>query len=309
VSTTTSRTRQARILHTAPGSRPQAFGPVEWGLLASVSLMWGSSFLFIAIGVDSFAPAVVAWSRLALGAATLALFRRARSEIHREDWGRVAALGLLWMAIPFVLFPMAEQRISSALAGMLNGAVPLLSALFAALLMKKLPGRKQMAGLFLGFVGVVAIAAPAVVISRFTALGVALVLIAVVFYGISFNLAVPLQQRYGALPVLLRAQLIALVTVTPIALLQLPASEWNPVSALAMVPLGALGTGVALVAMTTLAGRAGAARGSIAIYFLPLVAVILGVLFRDETIAPLSVLGAGLVLGGAWLSSRKEPSN
>jgi drug/metabolite transporter (DMT)-like permease len=271
--------------------------------------MWGSSFLFIAIGVDSFAPAVVAWSRLALGAATLALFRRARSEIHREDWGRVAALGLLWMAIPFVLFPMAEQRISSALAGMLNGAVPLLSALFAALLMKKLPGRKQMAGLFLGFVGVVAIAAPAVVTSRFTALGVVLVLIAVVFYGISFNLAVPLQQRYGALPVLLRAQLIALVTVTPIALLQLPASEWNPVSALAMVPLGALGTGVALVAMTTLAGRAGAARGSIAIYFLPLVAVILGVLFRDETIAPLSVLGAGLVLGGAWLSSRKEPSN
>ena len=309
MSTTTSRTRQARILLTAPGSRPQAFGPVEWGLLASVSLMWGSSFLFIAIGVDSFAPAVVAWSRLALGAATLALFRRARSEIHREDWGRVAALGLLWMAIPFVLFPMAEQRISSALAGMLNGAVPLLSALFAALLMKKLPGRKQMAGLFLGFVGVVAIAAPAVVISRFTALGVVLVLIAVVFYGISFNLAVPLQQRYGALPVLLRAQLIALVTVTPIALLQLPASEWNPVSALAMVPLGALGTGVALVAMTTLAGRAGAARGSIAIYFLPLVAVILGVLFRDETIAPLSVLGASLVLGGAWLSSRKEPSN
>ena len=309
VSTTTSRTRQARILHTAPGSRPQAFGPVEWGLLASVSLMWGSSFLFIAIGVDSFAPAVVAWSRLALGAATLALFRRARSEIYREDWGRVAALGLLWMAIPFVLFPMAEQRISSALAGMLNGAVPLLSALFAALLMKKLPGRRQMAGLFLGFVGVVAIAAPAVANSRFTALGVVLVLIAVVFYGISFNLAVPLQQRYGALPVLLRAQLIALVTVTPIALLQLPASEWNPVSALAMVPLGALGTGVALVAMTTLAGRAGAARGSIAIYFLPLVAVILGVLFRNESIAPLSVLGAGLVLGGAWLSSRKEPSN
>jgi drug/metabolite transporter (DMT)-like permease len=309
VSTTTSRTRQARILHTAPGSKPQAFGPVEWGLLASVSLMWGSSFLFIAIGVDSFAPAVVAWSRLALGAATLALFRRARSEIHREDWGRVSALGLLWMAIPFVLFPMAEQRISSALAGMLNGAVPLLSALFAALLMKKLPGRRQMAGLFLGFVGVVAIAAPAVANSRFTALGVILVLIAVVFYGISFNLAVPLQQRYGALPVLLRAQLIALVTVTPIALLQLPASEWNPVSALAMVPLGALGTGVALVAMTTLAGRAGAARGSIAIYFLPLVAVILGVLFRNESIAPLSVLGAGLVLGGAWLSSREEPPN
>jgi len=60
--------------------------------------------------------------------------------------------------------------------------------------------------------------------------------------------------------------------------------------------------------MTNLAGRAGAARGSIAIYFLPLVAVILGVIFRDETIAALSLVGTALVLGGAWLTSRKEPS-
>ncbi|CAN5681979.1 DMT family transporter [soil metagenome] len=270
--------------------------------------MWGSSFLFIAIGVDSFAPGVVAFARLALGAGTLALFPRARAKIEAEDWRRVAALGILWMAVPFVLFPLAEQRISSALAGMLNGAVPLFSALFAALLMRKLPGRHQIAGLLLGFVGVVAIAFPSVEDSSFTGFGVLLILLAVVFYGISFNLAVPLQQRYGALPVLLRAQLVALAPVTLLAVVQLPASEWSWPSAIAMVPLGVISTGVALVAMTNLAGRAGAARGSIAIYFLPIVAVSLGLIFRDETIAVLSLAGTALVLGGAWLTSRKESS-
>jgi drug/metabolite transporter (DMT)-like permease len=268
--------------------------------------MWGSSFLFIAIGVDSFAPGVVAFARLALGAATLALFPRARNRVEAPDWRRVAALGVLWMAVPFVLFPLAEQRISSALAGMLNGAVPLFTALFAAILLRKLPGRGQAAGLILGFVGVVAIAFPAVEESSFTAVGVLLILLAVFLYGISFNIAVPLQQRYGALPVLLRAQLVALAVVTPVASVQLPQSDWSWPSALAMVPLGVLGTGVALVAMTNLAGRAGAARGSIAIYFLPIVAVFLGVIFRDETIAVLSLMGMVLVLGGAWLTSRRE---
>ena len=297
-----------RILHTTPGSRPEAFGPVEWGLLAAVSLMWGSSFLFIAIGVDSFAPGVVAFARLALGAATLALFPRARTRVDAEDWRRVAALGVLWMAVPFVLFPLAEQRISSALAGMLNGAVPLFTALFAAVLLKKLPRRGQAAGLVLGFGGVVAIASPAVEESSFTAVGVLLILLAVFLYGISFNLAVPLQQRYGALPVLLRAQLVALALVTPVAAVQLPQSDWSWPSALAMLPLGVFGTGVALVAMTNLAGRAGAARGSIAIYFLPIVAVILGLIFRGEAIAVLSLVGTALVIVGAWLSSRKEAS-
>jgi drug/metabolite transporter (DMT)-like permease len=298
--------RSGRVPRTVPGSRLEAFGLVEWGLLAAIALMWGSSFLFIAIGVDSFAPGVVALARLGLGAVTLALVPRAHRKLERADRGRVAALGVLWMAIPFYLFPMAEQRISSALAGMMNGAVPLFSALFAAMFLRRLPGPRQLAGLLIGFVGVIAIALPAVQAARFTALGVALALLAVILYGLSFNLAVPLQQKYGALPVLFRAQIVALVATAPVAAAQLPASDWSWVSALAMIPLGVLGTGLALVAMTTLVGRAGAARGSVAIYFLPLVAVVLGVALRDETIALVSLGGTVLVLAGAWLTSRKE---
>jgi drug/metabolite transporter (DMT)-like permease len=73
-----------------------------------------------------------------------------------------------------------------------------------------------------------------------------------------------------------------------------------------MVPLGALGTGLAFVAMTNLVGRAGAPRGAIAIYFVPVVAIVLGVTVRGEQVAALAILGTGLVLVGAWLTSRRE---
>jgi drug/metabolite transporter (DMT)-like permease len=73
-----------------------------------------------------------------------------------------------------------------------------------------------------------------------------------------------------------------------------------------MIPLGALGTAVAFVLMGTLVGRVGGPRGSVAIYFVPIVAVILGVLVRNDTIEPLAAVGTALVLVGAWVTSRKE---
>jgi drug/metabolite transporter (DMT)-like permease len=137
-------------------------------------------------------------------------------------------------------------------------------------------------------------------------LGVGLVVLAITLYGLAANVAVPLQQRYGALPVLLRAQLAALFVVVPFGLWSLPGSRWGWPSALAMVPLGILGTGLAFVMMTTLVGRVGAARGSIAIYFIPVVAILLGVGVLGEPLAPSAVVGTGLVLTGAWLGSRAE---
>jgi drug/metabolite transporter (DMT)-like permease len=130
--------------------------------------------------------------------------------------------------------------------------------------------------------------------------------LAVGLYGLAANIAVPLQQRYGALPVLWRAQLAALVLVGPLGLAALPGSRfaWMPV--LAMLPLGVLGTGLAFVLMATLVGRVGGPRGTVAIYFVPLVAIGLGVLLRGEAVAPSAYVGTALVLAGAWLASRRE---
>jgi drug/metabolite transporter (DMT)-like permease len=189
---------------------------------------------------------------------------------------------------------------------MLNGAVPITSAIWATLILSRLPGWRQMLGIGIGFLGVMAISLPEVVDSSATALGTFLVIVAVVLYGLATNVAVPLQQKYGALPVLFRAQLVALVLVIPYGLLQIPGSTWSWSAGLAMVPLGVLGTALAFVFMATLVGRVGGPRGSIAIYFVPVVAIALGAVFLSEDIAPLAVAGVALVLIGAWFTSRKE---
>jgi drug/metabolite transporter (DMT)-like permease len=125
-------------------------------------------------------------------------------------------------------------------------------------------------------------------------------------YGLSTHLVVPLQQKYGGIAVIWRAQLSALVLVTPVGLWQLPESSFAWSSALAMIPLGVLGTGLALVWMADLAGRVGGSRASVGIYLVPLVAIALGVLVRGESVAPLALGGMVLVLVGAFLTSRAE---
>jgi len=294
------------LLETGSGSRTEAFGVREWGLLASIALIWGSSFLFIDVGLESLRPGVIAAARVALGVAALSLVPAARRPIGREDRVRVAFLGVIWAGLPLILFPVAQQWIDSSVAGMLNGAVPLAGAAWAVLLLRRPLPRVQAVGLLVGFAGVLAISWPELQGSRATMLGTSLVVLAVLCYGLAVNLAVPLQQRHGALPVLLRAQLAALVLLLPFGLWGLRGSDfaWGPV--LAMLPLGILGTGLAFVLMTNLVGRVGGPRGAVATYFIPVVAIVLGVVVLGERVAPAAIAGTALVVAGAWLTSRRE---
>jgi drug/metabolite transporter (DMT)-like permease len=294
------------LLETGRGSRTEAFGLREWLLLVAIALIWGSSFLFIDVALEALEPGVIAVGRVALGVAALALVPAARRSIGRDDLGRVALLGVIWAGLPLILFPVAQQWIDSSVAGMLNGAVPLAGAAWAVLLLHRPLPLVHAVGLVVGFAGVLAISWPQLQGSRATMLGASLVLLAVVCYGLAVNLAVPLQQRYGALPVLLRAQLAALAALLPFGLWGLGGSRfaWGPV--LAIVPLGVLGTGLAFVLMTVLVGRVGGPRGAVATYFIPVVAIALGVLFLGERVAPIALAGTALVVAGAWLTSRRE---
>jgi len=215
---------------------------------------------------------------------------------------------VVWMTVPFVLFAVAQQWIDSSLAGMINAAAPPFTALIAALVVRHLPGRLQAAGLVVGFLGVVAVSYPSLSEGHSTILGVLLVLLATVLYGCAFNLAPPLQRRHGALPVIWRAQLVALVFLAPVAIAGVPGSDFAWSSLAAMVALGAVGTALAFIWFTTLVGRVGATRGSVTIYFIPIVAIVLGALLRDETVHAAALAGTALVLAGAYLASRGEPA-
>ena len=296
-----------RFLSTSHGTNRNAFSLSDWGLFIGLSVIWGASFLFMAVGLDAFHPGLVTWLRVGFGALVLAAMPKARAtRIEREDRPRIGALGLIWVAVPLTLFPVAQQWIDSAVAGMLNGAMPIFTAVIASVLLRELPGRLQVVGLFVGFAGIVAIALPSAESGATAAIGVILVLLACVCYGFATNMAAPLQQRYGSIPVMARIIWVAFALVTPYGLYGLSQSGFAWPSLLATLAVGVLGTGLAFVMMGSLVGSVGAIRSSFITYLMPVVALLLGLWLRDEVVSPVAVIGSLLVIGGAVLASRRE---
>lgn len=296
-----------RLLMTSHGTNREAFSATDWGLFLSLSLIWGGSFLFMAIGLDAFHPGLVTWLRVGFGAAFMALLPQARrTSIPTEDRIRVRSLGALWIALPLTLFPIAQQWIDSAVAGMLNGAMPIFTAVLATILLKTLPGRLQLIGLLIGFAGIIAIALPSAGKGSTAAIGVILVLIATVCYAFAVNIVAPLQQTHGALAVIARAQWVAVLLVTPYGIYGLMNSSFAWPSLFAMLAVGFLGTGLAFVMMAKLAGSVGPTRSAFITYVIPVVALVLGVIFRGEVVSSVAISGVVLVIAGALLASRRE---
>ncbi len=294
------------LLSTAEGTSSGAFGARDWGLVAFCSVVWGASFLFIAEALEAFPPISVAFLRVLFGFATLSFFRRSRLKIDRVDRPRIVLLGFLLMAVPFSLYAFAEQYLASAVAGMINGGFSLTSAVIATILLHRLPGKVQRYGLLIGFLGIVLVSLPALGEEGSAKWGIFLAFLAIWSYGVAQNLVVPLQQKYGSYPILWASLLVALILTAPLGVAGLFEGSFSSRALLANIALGVGGTGLAFIASANLAGRVGAARGSIYGYFTTPVAIFLGVAVRGEDIAGLSLLGAVIIIVGAWLVSRPE---
>jgi drug/metabolite transporter (DMT)-like permease len=277
---------------------------VNWLLLILPGCIWGASFLFIAEGLDAIAPNGVTFTRIAIGFLTLSLVPAARRPIRASDRSGAIWLGILWMAFPLSMFPFAEQHVSSALTGMLNGATALFAAAVASVLARRLPSRAILVGLAVGFLGAILIALPGIgggEAASGQTLGITLIVAALISYGFAVNLAGPLQQRNGALPVIWRAQLVALLLTAPLGVPAVLGAHWSARPVAALLMLGALGTAVAHVLTAVAAGRMGATTASATTFLMPVVALALGVGVRHEHVAPLSIVGAKVCLAGAWL--------
>jgi len=285
-------------------SQERPFESTDWRLLGIAAAIFGSSFLFMAQALEAFSPSIVTFLRIMFGAAALTVFPSSRQPIEPRDWPKVALLGVVWFAAPLTLFPLAQQRIDSSLAGMINGATPLATALIAACILRRLPRRRQLAGLALGFLGISLITIPSATAGDGTGFGIALGIGAILCYGVAFNLAAPLQGKYGSMPVLWRALLVAAgLTVGP-GLAGLSTSRFSLAALLACAFVGVFGTGVAYVATAILTGRVGSTRSSLLTYVATPISIALGLAVRDEAFVALAGLGAALTLAGAYVASR-----
>jgi drug/metabolite transporter (DMT)-like permease len=294
---------KARIVRSSPTSRAAG---ADWILLVVPGLIWGASFLFIDEAMRSVGPNGVTFGRILIGFATLSLFPAARKPLKRSEWAGIVGVGVLWLAFPLSMFPFAEQHVSSALTGMLNGANPLFTAIVAAAIAQQLPPRRVLAGVAVGMAGAVLMALPTIGEGHSSVVGVGMIMAALVSYGFALNIARPLQQRNGALPVIWRAQMVALVLTAPLGLPDIIAARWRPGPVAALLALGALGTAVAHVVMSVAAGRLGATRASGTTFLIPAVALVLGIVVRGEKVALLSVAGSVVCVSGAWLMRRAQ---
>lgn len=283
-----------------------AFTATDWLVFASIAGIWGGSFLFIKIGLDAMEPGVITLLRVALGAATLNLLPGPRARFAPGDLRRVVGVSLLWVGLPFSLFPIAEQHLNSAVTGLLNGATPMFTALFGWLLFRRRTEGPQLLGVAVGFAGVVLISLPSIGDGSSAAWGVALILLATSCYGLAVHIAAPLQARYGSRVVMARMLALATIWTAPYGLWGLQDSrlELGPIVAVAV--LGVLGTGIGFLLMGSLMGRVGGLRSSFITYLIPVVSLFLGVAFQDDHVEVLALLGVALVVGGALLAARQE---
>jgi drug/metabolite transporter (DMT)-like permease len=292
---------------TAPPPVDDRFTTGDWGLFLSVAVIWGASFLLIDIGLDALPPGVITLLRVGFGALALAVLPlpRRRDRIRPEDRRRLITLSVVWVAVPFTLFPIAEQHITSAVAGLLNGGTPIFAAIFAMLLLRQPTRGAQLLGIAVGFVGVVLVSLPSIGEGSSETFGVALVVLATVCYGFAVTLAGPLQQRYGSVNLMAKVLALATVWTAPYGLWQLGDASWELGPIAAVVVLGVVGTGIAFALMGTLVGRVGSTRASFITYLIPVVALGLGVAFRGDEVFALEIVGVAFVIGGALLASRR----
>ncbi len=280
----------------------------DWSLFLSIAVIWGASFLFIDIGLDALPPGVITLMRVGLGALALAATPRRRTTIRPKDRLTLATLSVVWVAVPFTLFPIAEQHISSAVAGLLNGGTPVFAAIFAMVLLRQPTRGAQLLGIAVGFVGVVFVSLPSIGEGSNETFGVALVVLATVCYGFAVTLAGPMQRRYGSVDLMAKVLALATVWTAPYGLWQLDEASWEIGPIVAVAVLGVVGTGVAFALMGSLVGRVGSTRASFITYLIPVVALVLGVAFRDDEVVALELVGVAFVIGGAYLASRRTAS-
>ena len=283
------------------------FGVIEWLLALGMALTWGSSFLLIDIIIRDAPATFVPFGRSFFGMLALFFVPGSRNKIDQKHWSRLIILGFIWMAMPFFLFPLAEKTVASSIAGMMNGALPVVVAVITAIWVRKTPSIQRTIAVTVGFIGIALIAAPSIREGSSADLnGIIYLCLALLCYAVGLNIARPLQAIYSPATLMLRVVAISTLISSPLGLVAMTDTTFTLNMIGATVFLGALGSGLAFLLFGTLLKRTGPVRAMIPTYFTPIVGTFLGVLFNDEKILMLSIVGMLIVIVGAWLTSRPE---
>lgn len=306
----------------SPISRPMT--ALEWTMLVALAIVWGGSFFFNGVAVRELPVFTVVVARVALAALILLLILRLRGERmprQRPVWMAFFAMGLLNNVIPFSLIVWGQQHIASAVASILNASTPLFAVVFAHVLTsdEKMTGGR-LAGVVIGFIGV------AVMIGSdaLQSLGIHVVAQLMCLTGaVSYAFAGIFGRRFRAMGVTPMTTATGQVVASSILLLPLMLVIDRPWT-LAAPSMAAIGALVGVAALSTalayhlyfrILSTAGATNLLLVTFLIPASAIILGVLFLDESLLPRHVAGMGLIGvglaaidGRPWRAMRRPPA-
>jgi len=284
-------------------NRPMA--PREWGMLVLLSLLWGGSFFFTGVAVRELPPLTIVALRVGLAALLLLAIARAmglRMPRNLAAWTALAGMGALNNAVPFCLLVWAQTRIASGLASILNATTPLWTVIVAhALTSDERMTGKRLAGVALGFAGVVILIGPdardglsAGLLAQLACLGAAVSYAFAGVYGRRFRRMglAPMQTATGqvvASSVLLVPAALIVDRPWTLAMPSLPA--WG-----ALIGLAALSTALGYVLYFRILARAGATNLLLVTFLIPVSAIVLGATMLGERLAARDLYGM-LVIG------------
>jgi drug/metabolite transporter (DMT)-like permease len=293
--------------------RTTAPGPATWlPAFAALAAIWGSSFLFIKVGVRELHPMHLALVRSAAGAATLTaalLVTRTRLPRDWRLWGHLAVIAFIGNVVPFTLFGYGEQRISSILAGIWNGTTPLMVLMVAMVMLpEERPTRVKIAGLLVGFVGVLVLLGVWRGVGEAELVGQLLCAAAAAGYGIAlpYTRRVIKGRTHSGVAIATSQVLLAtaeLAILAPLLVGRPPAPSTLSADVIASaLALGVLGTGVGFVLYYRLIRVAGATTTSTVTYVLPVFSTLLGIAVLGESLHWYEPVGALVVLAGIAVS-------
>lgn len=284
--------------------------PRELTVLLVLGATWGSSFLFIKVGVEDLSPLMLVEARMLLGAATVVIAAYALGlslPRTRRLWLDAAIMALLSNVVPFALIAWAETHIASGTASVLNASMPLFTAMLAPFFItEEGMTTPKLVGVLTGFVGVAVFSGGDITDIGSNALGDLAAVAAAACYAIGLVFA---RLRFsGEHPLSLSAgQLVSgAVLLAPVAAV-LGAREGISLhidSGLSVLALGVFNTGFAYVMYLWLVAEVGAVRTSLVTYVIPVTGLLLGWAVLDETIGPAAIAGLVLIVAGIALVNR-----
>ncbi len=280
----------------------------NWTWFWLLGVIWGTSFLWIKIAVNEVSPFVLVSFRTLFGALGLAVVllvnpaARPGRQALRQAIGPFIIIGLFNVAVPFTLISWAEKFIDSGIASILNSTTPLFSIILAPIMLKDDPFTwRKFAGLAVGFLGVFVLLSPELGQKMSPNLiGQGAMLLATFSYAIATVYARRASKGLPAasqsfLQLIVATTIIWTVTLSVERPLKLP---MLPLTWLALLWLGLLGSFVAYLLFFTLLHDIGPTRTTMVTYTLPLFGVVLGALFLHERLYLESVLGGILIISG-----------